>query len=238
MTRCCALAASRHRCWRHRSRDCGAQFAADAGRQRATCSRKLSTAWSAGLVFQPTASLLMSVDYWNYVVDDSIGNIGEEVIFADDVKYANRIVRCSECPRTRAATIDNCQLPGRRPDRLHRQHHDQSRHLQDQRPRLRHGVAQSSRRHTGAFSLGWQATYVLQYEYQLEAGGAYQNNLGTFFNLQAISRYRQVLNLGWQQDVWAANLINRYRAATKTRTSSRPCLLQPRRRRSTPGIWR
>jgi iron complex outermembrane recepter protein len=70
--------------------------------------------------------------------------------------------------------------------------------------------AGAARRRSTGFTVGWQATYVLNYEYQTEAGGAYNNNLGTFFNLQAISRYRQVLNLGWQQDAWTVNLINRY----------------------------
>jgi iron complex outermembrane receptor protein len=77
----------------------------------------------------------------------------------------------------------------------------------------------------GRFSLGWQATYVLQYEYQLESGGAYFNNVGTFFNGMPISRFRQVLNLGWQQGPWLVNLINRYSRGYQDQNN--PDLIEP-----------
>ena len=187
------------------SRDCDQQFQQTLGGNR-QLDPESSTAWSLGLVFQPNAALLMSVDYWNYVVDDSIGNLGEDTILGNDVKYADRIVRCSQVQQGNylncgsgtgdpIAYIDNTKtnLGTYKTSGL-----DFAANWRSQPTKY------------GRFSVGWQATYVLQYEYQMEAGGTYNNNLGTFFNQLAISRYRQVLNLGWQQDAWAANLINRY----------------------------
>lgn len=190
------------------SRDCDQPFQQTLGGNK-NMQPETSTAWSAGLVFQPTTDLLMSVDYWNYVVRDSIGNIGEDVIFGNDVKYASRIFRCSDVPADQLDKYFNCLIPGG----------DPVAYIDNTKTNLgsykTSGLDfattwRSPPTQYGRFALGWQATYVLQYEYQLEPGGAYQNNLGTFFNRQAISRFRQVLNLGWQQDVWAANLINRY----------------------------
>ena len=191
------------------SRDCGQQMQQTLGGSQ-QLQPESSTAWSAGLVFQPNPSLLMSVDYWNYVVDDSIDNLNEESILAVGGNYSNRIVRCSQVAPDQIDNYLNC--PGAVSG-------DPIAYLDNTKTNL--GTYKTSgldfattwrspATQYGRFTLGWQATYVLQYEYQLEAGGAYQNNLGVFYNLKPISRYRQVLNLGWQQDVWAANLINRY----------------------------
>lgn len=169
-----------------------------------------STAWSAGLVFQPEAALLMSVDYWNYVVDDSIAVIGEDAIFNDGVTYADRIIRCSQLTPAQISRFPLCTAGGTG---------DPIAYIDNTKTNL--GTYKTSGldfaaswrsqpTRYGRFMFGWQATYVFNYEYQLEAGGVYNNNLGTFFNGHPISRYRQVLNLGWQQDVWTLNLINRY----------------------------
>ncbi len=188
------------------SRDCNGQFQQKLG-GNAQLQPESSTAWSVGLVFQPASSTLLSLDYWNYVVDDSIGVIGEEAIFSDGAKHADRIVRCSQVAQP--GDYDNCNFGGG----------DPIAYIDNAKTNLgtykTSGIDfaaawRSAPTDYGRFSVGWQATYVLQYEYQLEAGGAYNNNLGTFFNLQAISRYRQVLNFGWQQGDWLVNLINRY----------------------------
>ena len=190
------------------SRDCDGQFQQKLGGNQ-QLDPESSTAWSLGLVLQPTSSTLLSVDYWNYVVDDSIGVIGEPAIFDNSTKYADRIVRCNDLAPDQAAEYDNCNFGGGNP----------IAYIVNTKTNLgtykTSGIDfaaawRSAPTDYGRFSVGWQATYVLQYEYQLEAGGVYNNNLGVFFNGQPISRYRQVLNLGWQQGDWLVNLINRY----------------------------
>ena len=193
----------------NQARDCRTQFNLQSSGNR-NLDAETSTAWSFGLVFQPTPSSTVSVDYWNYTIKDSIGTFGEEVLFSDPTKYAANFVRCSQLTPAQAATIDRCNNPGNA---------DPLAYLDDPYRNLGHyktsgldftAAWRSVATEYGRFSIAWQATYVLEYEYQLESGGAYNNNLGTYFNGKPISRYRQVLNLGWQQGAWLVNLVNRY----------------------------
>ena len=191
------------------ARDCDTQFDIQASGNK-SLDPETSTAWGIGLVFQPTPASSISVDYWNYVIKESIGTVGEEALFNDPNKYASSFVRCSQLSAAEEAAIDRCSGRGSS---------DPLAYVAD--PYVNLGTYKTSgldfaaawrsqATDFGRFSVGWQSTYVLQYEYQLEAGGVYNNNLGTFFNGQPISRYRQVLNLGWQQGAWLINLINRY----------------------------
>ena len=190
------------------SRDCGKDFQQKLGGNR-QLQPESSKAWSLGLVLQPTASWLMSADYWSYVVDDTIDIVGEDAIFADPVKYADRFVRCSQVPSAQRGQYDNCGIGSG----------DPIAYIDNAKSNLgryeTRGVDlaaswRSAASDIGRFIVGWRGTYVLKYEYQLEPGGVFNNNLGTFFNGAPISRYRQVLNLGWQQGAWLLNLVNRY----------------------------
>lgn len=190
------------------SRDCGQQFQQQQG-GNTNVQPETSQAWTVGLVFQPTPSSSVSVDYWNYVVKDSINVIGEQVIFGDTTKYANNFVRCSQVSPTVAASLSTCPIPGGDPlayiintitnlGEYKTSGFDFSANWR------------SDATQYGRFSAGWIATYVLNYEYQLEAGGVFNDNLGVYFNGQPVSNYRHSLNLGWQYDAWQTNLINRY----------------------------
>ena len=190
------------------SRDCQMQFNQQQGGNK-NLKPETSTAWSLGLVFQPSAASTVSVDYWNYKVEDSIDDIGESVIFGNTTKYASNFVRCSALSAEDRAAIDVCGIPGG----------DPLAYIVNTQVNI--GTYQTSgldftatwrseATPYGRFSVGWLATYVLEYEYQSEAGGVFNNNLGVYFNGQAVSRYRQSLNLGWQQDAWTVNMINRY----------------------------
>ncbi len=190
------------------TRDCEQTFDQQIGGNQ-NLQPETSTAWGVGIVFQPTSQSTLSVDYWNYTVKDNIGVVGESEIFADPDTYAANFVRCSQLTPGQQASNERCAVGGGDPlayvvnTNLNLGNFKTSG--------LDFSAAwRSQATEYGRFSLGWQATYVLQYEYQLGKGGAYSNNLGTFFNGTAITRYRQVLNLGWQQGPWAVNLINRY----------------------------
>ncbi len=190
------------------SRDCDIQFNQQ-NSGNANVQPETSKAWTVGLAFQPIPSTTLSVDYWNYRVDDSINVVGEQVIFGDPTKYAANFVRCSQISAAEAAVIPACSVPGGDPLAY-----------------IVNGITnlgtyktsgldfaanwQSEATEYGRFSVGWLATYVLSYEYQLEVGGVFNDNLGVYFNGQPVSRYRQSLNFGWQLQSWTANLINRY----------------------------
>jgi iron complex outermembrane receptor protein len=168
-----------------------------------------STAWSVGLVFQPTASSTVSIDYWNYVVKDTISQVGENAIFDNPTAYASNFVRCSQLSAEERLDFTSCGIAGGDPLAYIINTNQNLGNYKTSGIDFSAGW-RSQAYPFGRFSVGWQATWLLDYEYQFEDGGAYFNNLGVYFNGQAISRYRQVLNLGWQYENWTANLVNRY----------------------------
>lgn len=192
------------------SRDCGQQFQQQQGGNR-NLQPETSTAWSVGLVFQPTASSTLSIDYWNYVVDDSIGPIGENVIFGDTTKYASQFVRCSQLsPAEQAALVATCG-PAQSGDPLAYIVNTQ-KNLGSYKTSGLDFSAQwrSEATEYGRFSAGYNGTYILNYEYQLEAGGVYNDNLGLYFNGFPVSQYRHTLAFGWQIDAFSVGLLNRF----------------------------
>ena len=190
------------------SRDCNQQFNQQQGGNK-QLKPETSTAWTLGFAVQPMNALTLGVDYWNYKVDDSIAPTGEEVIFGDPAKYASLFVRCSQLSAADRAAIATCAIPGGDP--LAYIINTQKNLGSYQTSGLDftanwQGVASD----VGKFSVGWKGTYVMTYEYQLERGSEYSNNLGVYFNGNPVARYRQVLNFGWQYGSWATQLVNRY----------------------------
>jgi len=189
-------------------RDCEQSFEQQLG-GNSNLQPETSTAWSVGLVFQPTTSSTVSIDYWNYVVKDSIAQLGENAIFDNPSAYASSFVRCSQLSPEQQAEFTSCGIPGGDP--LAYIVNTWQNLGNYKTSGIDFSAGWSSPAYAfGRFSVGWQATWVLDYEYQFEPGGAYNNNLGIYFNGQAVSRYRQFLNLGWRYENWSANLINRY----------------------------
>jgi len=191
------------------TRDCNQQFQQQQG-GNPNLKPETSKAWSVGFAVQPVASTTIGLDYWNYNVANSIGVTGENVIMGDQTKYANLIVRCSQLAPDVAATYDNCKglTTG-----------DPIAYFVNTQLNLGNyktsgiditGTWQSAASDYGRFNIGYRGTYVMTYEYQLENGGAYFNNLGVYFNGNPVARYKQVMNFGWQYGAWAAQLINRY----------------------------
>jgi iron complex outermembrane receptor protein len=189
-------------------RDCEQTFDQQIGGNK-NLQPETSTAWSIGLVFQPTTSTNVGVDYWNYVVKDSISQVGENAIFDNPTAYSNSFVRCSQLSAAERDAFTSCGIPGGDPLAYIVNTYQNLGNYKTSG--IDFSAAWRSQAYSfGKFSVGWQATYVLNYEYQFESDGAYFNNLGTYFNGQAISRYRQNLVFGWQLANWSANLINRY----------------------------
>ena len=88
------------------SRDCGLQFQRQAGGNK-ELKPETSKAWTLGFAVQPMDSMTIGLDYWNYKVADSISVIGEEVIFGDPTKYADKFVRCGQLSGADAAALSN-----------------------------------------------------------------------------------------------------------------------------------
>lgn len=192
------------------SRDCGLQFQQQQGGNK-TLKPETSKAWSLGGAFQPLTAVTLGLDYWNYVVDRSIGPTGEEVIFGDPAKYASQFVRCGTLSAAEAAALSATCGGGASANTL--------AYIKNQQLNLgtykTSGLDvsagwQGAASEFGRINVDFKGTYVLKYEYQLEEGAVFNNNLAKYFNGNPITRYRHVLGFGWQREAWTSQLLNRF----------------------------
>lgn len=191
-----------------RSRDCNIQFFQQQGGNLELKPEK-SKAWTVGVLFQPNQQWTLGLDYWNYNVRDSIGVTGESVIFDDPTKYASKFVRCGALSPAEQAELDPCSSGN--PNALAYIVNTTTNLGSYKTSGLDLQAAwQSAASDWGRFSVNYRGTYVITYEYQLEQGGAYYDNLGNYFNGGPVARYRQTLAFGWQKAAWSAALVNRY----------------------------
>jgi iron complex outermembrane receptor protein len=195
------------------SRDCGIQFQQLQGGNTNLQPEK-SDAWTVGFVLQPTPTVSFGIDYWNYVVTDNLGVLGETTIFGDTAKYANLFVRCGSAPANFTGTIPGCQnSPGR--DGLAYIVNTQQNLGDTKTSGLDFSFNFNTRPESwGALSLGIRSTYILNYEFQVEPNGQWYNPVGNF-NAQfggPVLRYQQITTFGWSMGAWSALLSNRYQS--------------------------
>lgn len=192
------------------SRDCGQQFQQQQGGNLKLKPEK-SKAWTIGALFQPNPQWTVGVDYWNYNVEDSINVIGESVIFGDPTKYAANFVRCGALSADEALKLAATCGGGASPNTLAYIVNTTTNLGNYKTSGLDFQAGwQSAVSDWGRFTVDYRGTYVINYEYQLEQGGAYFDNNGNYFNGNPVARYRQMLAFGWQKAAWSVGLINRY----------------------------
>jgi iron complex outermembrane receptor protein len=81
-------------------RDCAQQFNSlfggpvGVGLSPESLKAETSRNWTIGTVLEPVRNLTIGLDYWDIRLKDVIGQLPEQAIFGDPVKYASRFVRC------------------------------------------------------------------------------------------------------------------------------------------------
>ena len=208
------------------SRDCNLQFQQLQG-GNTELKPEESTAFSIGFVLQPTPQLSFGIDYWDYKVSTNIGLIGDTTIFANPSKYANLFVRCQQADPARTATIGACSIPGGNPlayvINTNLNLGDTETNGFDFQFNWTPGATPY-----GRFALGWRGTYVMNYEFQKEPGGAWINPVGNFnaqftddFNNGGpVFRYRQILTLNWDMNAYSAGLMYRLSSSYRDANSA------------------
>lgn len=172
-----------------------------------------SKSWTIGVVVQPLPSLSLGVDFWSYLLQDSVSTLGEQTIFGDPVKYAGLFVRCSQAPAARQAAIGACRNPVAGRDAL-AYILETNQNLGDTKTE---GADITVNWNSGATSYGrfnasLRSSYVRKYEFQVEPDGRWFDPLGNY-NAQfggPVIRYTQVIRVNWDLASWGLSVGNRH----------------------------
>jgi iron complex outermembrane recepter protein len=161
---------------------------------------------SLGIVFEPTADVTASVDFWSVRLKNTIAGLSEVTILGDPATFASAIRRnpagdlsisSFDCPGTSCGYLDTRQqnLGATNTNGL-----DLAAQY-----RLRLGDA-------GRVTLGLNSTYVKKYEYQDFQGGPFNQNVGVYVGLGPIFRWQHALSGMWTLGEWSAGAAARYKS--------------------------
>ena len=179
------------------TRDCGQQVQALQGGNPALKPEK-SKSFTLGTAFQPQRNLIFTADYWNIMLESSIGGFPEQTIFADIARYGNKVVRCNELSATEAATWERCLIaPGAANG------NNSIAYVKTLADNLGNtktdGVDLTAAWQTatpiGRLNVGYDATYIRSYKYQREPNGEYIQNVGSYQDASPIFRWKHGLSM-------------------------------------------
>lgn len=160
-----------------------------------------SVGGTLGVVIEPMKNLTMSFDYWQIKMDDMLANLPQEAYFLSYPKYADLFVR-DETGKLLYIKNTTMNLGGQKAAGI-----DFS---------TNYAFPKSS---WGQFKFQMNGTYLLQFDNQLEKGGAYASNVGRFglasngttSSLPIITfRWKQTMALNWSRENWTAQLTHNY----------------------------
>ena len=191
-------------------RDCGQQVIVRlAG--NTNLEPEKSRTYAIGAVWEPIRGGSVSLDFWQINLRNSVAVLGEQSIDQDPVKYADRILRCSQVSAALRAVLDRCQIPGGDPiayfDTPNQNLGEVKTSGIDVSAQYRFPAAR-----WGQFNLSFEGTYVTKYDYQRERGGEFVENVGRFVDAGPIFRWQHVASIGWRSGPWTATLTNRYKS--------------------------
>ncbi|MRW94731.1 TonB-dependent receptor [Duganella sp. FT80W] len=151
-----------------------------------------SRQFSVGMVLQPSKQVSLSLDYWNIKRTDLISEIGDDVILANPVKYADLI------------------------------HRDEDGYIEYIDLRKENRGAQKAagldltidfkgvKTWAGNFGGRLTGTYVTDSKIQNAPGDAYVSNLGRFVTDGVVQRWRHTITFDWDKGPYSASLSNTY----------------------------
>jgi iron complex outermembrane receptor protein len=186
---------------------CDQQFQAQLGGNTNLQPEKSRNA-TIGVMLEPMKDLSVGIDLWAISLKNTIGNLSQDFIFANPAKYAalyhrnaagDLSIDGSQCPNpaTCGYIDDRTQnLGGTITNGI-----DLSLNY-----RLRAGSF-------GNFTLASNATWIHKYQFQNEAGGTWNQNIGIYApeGDGPVFRWQNTTNLVWNKDLLSAGLTARYK---------------------------
>jgi iron complex outermembrane receptor protein len=179
-----------------------------------------------GVVFEPSSTATLALDYWQVNMKDMLANLPESVYFTNYAQYQNLFVRNADGS---LAYIDNrtMNLGGQIAAGV-----DVTANWQAPRTRF------------GGFNVGLDGTYLTRFDNQLEKGGAWMSNIGQFgwasngttSSYPIITpRWKHNLRFSWSNADWTAQLTNVF--ASKYRDANTAVTAQYYRDISSISLW-
>ncbi|OWY37080.1 ligand-gated channel [Xenophilus sp. AP218F] len=154
-----------------------------------------STSLTFGVVLEPIPSITTSADLWWTMVKNQIGVLPESKLFGDPAKYSklyNRDPSNNNLLSVDGTTQNLGNLSAAGIDL----------NFNWRLPRTS----------VGNFTLNLDGTYISKYSYQLEEGGDYFSNLGSYRDTGVTFRWQHNLSLNWNYDKWSAILAQDYKS--------------------------
>jgi iron complex outermembrane receptor protein len=197
------------------ARDCGQQFNQQQGGNTQTQPEE-SDSWSVGFVLQPTATLSLSVDYWNTKVTGLIGALPDSAVFGDPSAYANKFVRCSQLSVADRLALQGTCSGQATVDPL-AYVIGTTENLGDLKAS---GIDFNIQYKTptfewGKLNFGFSGTYLTNWEQQLVKNGTYYSALGQYsteLDFPAF-RFQSTFTAGWQYGPWGLIATNRFKSS-------------------------
>ncbi|MYM33917.1 TonB-dependent receptor [Duganella sp. FT94W] len=161
-----------------------------------------SRQFSLGMVLQPSKQVLLSLDYWNIKRTDLIAEVGDDVLLANQTKYANLIHRDED------GYIDYIDL------------YKENRGAQKAAGLDLTIDYKGVQTWAGRFGGRLSGTYVTDSKIQNEKGAAYVSNLGRFVTDGVVQRWRHTITLDWDNGPFAATLSNTFSSGYEDQNSA------------------
>ena len=183
-----------------------------------------STSYSVGVVLEPVKNFTTSIDYWNIELKDAISTLSVDAIMDNPTKYASKIVRCSQVSAAQIAasneltTACNSAAPGADPIAYVSNTYENLGGVKTSG--LDFGLNYALPTSFGRFSFNMDGTYILKYDYQLEAGGEWIKNAGVYSNGSPVPRWQHVANLVWARGSYVTTLTNRFKSGYQDKNST------------------
>jgi iron complex outermembrane receptor protein len=189
-------------------RDCNALYPVQTGGNRSLQPEK-SINYGFGGVLQVTRRASIGVDYYNYLVEDTIGTLTNATIFGNGAKYGDLFIRCSQVPASVLPLLTTCKDTTGDPIGYTV---GTLLNLGDTRTSGLDLTAQWSGAETrvGTFAFDYHGTYVLQYKTQLEPEGTFVSQAGQYANGFPVIKYSHLATASWRITHWSAQLSNRF----------------------------
>jgi iron complex outermembrane receptor protein len=168
-----------------------------------------------GMVFEPTNSITMGLDFWWLMLKHQLTNLPEQAVFSNLAKYGNRITRCSQITAAERDAVNNntgACIPTT---------YDAIAWIDVPTQNLgnisTYGVDVTFASHFptgeyGRLGINLDGTYVTKYDYQREDGGEYIHNVGVFQDAAPVLRWQHSLSFSWSTGPWATTVTNLYRS--------------------------